>query len=92
MGLGTVRLISTRLVSVLTAQLTANAQPARQVAHIGVLCPITCTDPSLDVFGFPIVMAKFWGLRNENEVTDGVRVCQTEHRGSGKGASVRLLP
>jgi putative ABC transport system substrate-binding protein len=40
----------TLTLSYLAAPLAANAQQAGKVARIGVLCPITCTDPSLEVF------------------------------------------
>ena len=42
--------IMTLTLSFLAAPLAANAQQAGKVARIGVLCPITCTDPSLEVF------------------------------------------
>ena len=42
--------IMTLTLSFLVAPLAANAQQAGKVARIGVLCPITCTDPHLEVF------------------------------------------
>lgn len=35
---------------ILAAPLAANAQQAGKVTRIGVLCPITCTEPHLEVF------------------------------------------
>jgi putative tryptophan/tyrosine transport system substrate-binding protein len=42
--------ILTLILSCLAAPLVANAQQAGKVARLGVLCPVTCTDPSLEVF------------------------------------------
>jgi putative tryptophan/tyrosine transport system substrate-binding protein len=42
--------IMTLTLSLLAAPLAAHAQPAGKVARLGVLCPITCTEPHLEVF------------------------------------------
>jgi ABC-type uncharacterized transport system substrate-binding protein len=42
--------IMTLILSCLATPLAANAQQAGKAARVGVLCPITCTDPSLEVF------------------------------------------
>ncbi|MGH8057127.1 MAG: ABC transporter substrate-binding protein, partial [Candidatus Entotheonellia bacterium] len=42
--------IMTLTLSFLAAPLAAHAQQAGKAARIGVLCPITCTDPHLEVF------------------------------------------
>jgi putative ABC transport system substrate-binding protein len=42
--------IMTLTLSFLAVPLAANAQQTGKVARVGVLCPITCTDPSLEVF------------------------------------------
>jgi putative tryptophan/tyrosine transport system substrate-binding protein len=42
--------IMTLTLSFLAVPLAANAQQSGKVARVGVLCPITCTDPSLEVF------------------------------------------
>jgi putative ABC transport system substrate-binding protein len=42
--------IMTLTLSFLAVPLAANAQQTGKVARIGVLCPVTCTDPSLEVF------------------------------------------
>jgi putative ABC transport system substrate-binding protein len=42
--------IMTLILGFLAAPLAAHAQQAGKVARLGVLCPITCTDPHLEVF------------------------------------------